>query len=380
MRNIFYILIGLLVVLPCFNGGANAQWSISPYVNNAISITPGEQDSAVTVSDGAGGLIAAWQDDRDVNNIFDIYAQRINSTGAVEWTLDGVAICNCLGDQYYPAIASDGAGGAIITWQDYRSTTSFDIYAQRINADGVVQWTQSGVAICTGALNQQYPRIVSDDSGGAIITWVDLRFGDNDIFAQRVNASGVVQWTANGVAICTSTGLQEFPRITEDGSGGAIITWQDFRSGSRDVYAQRVSASGAVQWTTDGNIVHVNFGGDQEYPEIVSDDAGGAIITWEDNDGGSSNLNVAAQRVSSSGSRLWSDGVLLCTAVNDQRYPTIVGDGVNGAIVTWYDSRSGTSKDIYTQRVNAAGNVQWQTNGVEISAAVNDQTNPTINS
>ena len=69
---------------------------------------------------------------------FDIYAQRINSAGAVQWPVNGTAICTASDDQEYPAIASDGAGGAIVTWSDFRryDFTSLDIYAQRVNAAG----------------------------------------------------------------------------------------------------------------------------------------------------------------------------------------------------------------------------------------------------
>jgi len=40
----------------------------------------------------------------------------------------------------------------------------------------------------------------------------------------------------------------------------------------------------------------------------------------------------------------------VCTAANGQAYPTIVSDGSGGAIITWYDDRSGTN-DVYVQRV-----------------------------
>jgi hypothetical protein len=33
-----------------------------------------------------------------------------------------------------------------------------------------------------------------------------------------------------------------------DGSGGAVIAWQDTRNGNNDIYAQRVSASGSGVW------------------------------------------------------------------------------------------------------------------------------------
>jgi hypothetical protein len=57
----------------------------------------------------------------------------------VLWTTDGVPICLASGYQYRPTITTNGAGGAIITWYDYRNTSSrYDIYAQNVNADGTL--------------------------------------------------------------------------------------------------------------------------------------------------------------------------------------------------------------------------------------------------
>nr|MBA3899626.1 T9SS type A sorting domain-containing protein [Bacteroidota bacterium] len=158
------------------------------------------------------------------------------------------AICTATGARE-PQLISDGAGGAIITWQDRRSGLfEADIYAQRVNESGVVQWTADGVAISTATGEQRWPQLISDDAGGAIITWTDNRsgFSESDIYAQRLNASGVVQWTADGVAISTTTGDQQNPQLISDGAGGAIITWQDQRSGNNDIYAQNVCASGII--------------------------------------------------------------------------------------------------------------------------------------
>lgn len=116
-------------------------------------------------------------------------------------------------------IISDGSAGAIITWYDYRSGSNYDIYAQRVDSAGVVQWTVDGVAICTNPGNQEWPQIISDGSAGAIITWHDDRSGNWDIYAQRVDSVGAVQWTADGVAICTAPGDQYSPQMISDGSG-----------------------------------------------------------------------------------------------------------------------------------------------------------------
>jgi hypothetical protein len=345
-----------------------SQWSTSPLVNNAICTASGIQANPHLVSDGSGGAIITWEDHRSGNT--DIYAQRVNALGVVQWTSDGVAICTATGGQLSPQLASDGSGGAIITWYDYRGTSS-DIYAQRVNASGAVQWTSNGVAICMATGIQQFPQLVSDGSGGAIITWMDNRSASNfDIYAQRVNASGTVLWTTDGVAICTATGHQYYPQLVSDGSGGAIITWYDYRGTSSDIYAQRVNASGAVQWTSNG-VAICTAPGIQWYPQVLSDGSGGAIITWIDYRGTSS--DIYAQRVNASGAVQWtSDGVTICTATGSQQNPQLVSDGSGGAIITWEDYR-GTSGDIYAQRVNTSGTVQWTSNGVAICTGMGMQ-------
>src|SRR5216117_3092139 len=86
-----------------------------------------------------------------------------------------VPLCTAAADQRFPTIVSDGAGGAIVTWTDQRDTiaTGSDIYAQRVNAAGVPQWAANGVALCTAANDQVAPTIASDGAGGAIATWTD---------------------------------------------------------------------------------------------------------------------------------------------------------------------------------------------------------------
>jgi hypothetical protein len=92
------------------------------------------------------------------------------------------------------------------------------------------------------------PQLVPDGAGDAIIAWQDYRNGDNnaaDIYAQRVNSAGVGQWAANGAAISTATGDQSYPQLIPDRSGGAIIAWQDSRSGANfDIDAQGITANG----------------------------------------------------------------------------------------------------------------------------------------
>ncbi len=351
-----------------------------------ISTGPGAQATPTIVADGAGGAIITWTDDRTCCFNFDIYAQRIDASGAVLWTPNGVALCTAAKDQIGPVIVADGAGGAIIVWEDGRvSGLNTDVFAQRINAAGVVQWATNGVALCTAPNNQYLPKIIADGAGGAIATWTDFRIGGvSDIFVQRVDASGAALWTANGVKLSGPSSSEYSPAIVADGAGGAIVTWQDFRTGLSDIFAQRVNAAGAPQWTPDG--VAITAAGWDVHGQVVSDGAGGAIVTWnlleeDDNEVDDYDHDVYAQRVNASGAVVWTpSGTAIATGVGNQFATTIVPDGFGGAVIAWEDSLTGTSTnyDIRAQRVNASGAVQWVPGGVAVCTADNEQRRPAM--
>jgi predicted lipoprotein with Yx(FWY)xxD motif len=364
-----------------YAGPARAEWPGDPTANVALTTAAGDQSYVVgrsehMISDGAGGAIVVWHDlGLNSANEVGVFAQRVLADGTRAWGANGVAICAIDSFQVYPALVSDGAGGAIITWFDSRSGR-FDIYAQRVNAAGVRQWATNGVPICTAVNDQAAPTIVSDGAGGAIIAWTDLRGVGSDIYAQRVNGAGVVQWTANGVALCSATGDQVEPRIVEDGANGAIVSWYDYRVSvsNSDIYARRISAAGTPLWTVNGVALctAVNL---QRDPRMVSDGAGGAIVAWSDERAGGSSLDVYAQRVTSAGAVSWLvNGLGLGTGVGFQYAPAIVSDGSGGAIVSWQDSRSGLY-DVYAQRVNGAGTIQWAGNGAALCVETGNQYN-----
>ncbi len=364
----------VLATLGSVAPAAWAAWPSDPNVNVPLCTATNFQFNPMIASDGAGGAIVTWVD----RTSYDIYVQRVNAAGVPQWTANGVALCTAANEQSTPTIASDGAGGAIVTWQDNRSGTNNDIYAQRVNAAGVPQWTADGVALCTAANFQYNPTIASDGAGGAIVTWQDQRVPDYHIYAQRVNAAGVPQWTADGVALCTAAIGQRGPTIVSDLEGGAVVTWRDYRSTTgADIYAQRVNPAGVPQWTANG-VALCTAASNQYNPTIASDGTGGAIVTWEDFRSGTY-YDIYAQRVNAAGVPQWlANGVALCTAANNQQLPTIASDGAGGAFVTWYDIRTGTNYDIYTQRVSAAGVPQWTADGLELCTSANEQSHPTI--
>ncbi len=215
-----------------------------------VSVMSGTASSMAMVSDNAGGAIIVWQ---YLTENYDIYAQRIDSSGTVLWGNNGLTVCTAAESQMTPAVSTDDSGGAIIVWQDSRNGAgNTDIYAQRINAEGQVQWAVDGLAVCAALHNQQYPQTVADGSGGMLLCWQDDRNGDlGDIYAQRVSGSGSVLWNAGGGAICLAGGYQTNPALIGDGQGGAVVAWEDQRGGADfNIYAQWIDANGDLAGIT----------------------------------------------------------------------------------------------------------------------------------
>lgn len=281
-------------------------------------------------------------------------------------------VCNANGNQEEVRIISDGSGGSIITWMDSRPAGNTDIFAQRLNSSGVPLWSANGIPICTETSNQAVPAIVEDGNGGAIIVWKDMRSGNSDIFAQLINNNGAVQWTVNGIAVDSKTGDQIDPKIVSDGSNGAIITWQDSVNGNWDIYAQRIDALGMKLWSA-GGVVICSAANDQKNPKLISNASGVSMLAWQDKRSGN-DYDIYAQKLNSNGAVQWAvNGVSVCSAFDTQNNPKIENDGSDGAIIGWADKRNGSDYNIFAQRLNSSGISQWAANGVAITVETGNQ-------
>jgi hypothetical protein len=306
VKRVLTLLAGIVVCIAGTGGSPlHAGWTI----DGAPVFTRGGVESMPRIcSDGAGGAIIVC-----IESSFyppRIYAQRINELGRARWAVNGVQISFSENSTNRPRIAADGSGGAIIVWEDYYDSVTFDLYAQRVDSLGNLLWNPDGVPVSTAHDDQYWSEICTDGAGGCIIAWQDERTSTNsDIYAQRINASGNPVWTAGGIAICTADSIQWDVQIVPDGSGGAVMVWVDYRD-IGDLYAQRVNAAGAAQWTANGAPVCLNTVINYE-PKIASDGAGGAFVTWYDRR--VTSFDAYLQRIDSSGNEVFTPGgIVLC--------------------------------------------------------------------
>ena len=361
------VTIGLPVVL--------ADWIKDPAQNMPVCRAKNEQHFPSLASDGHGGLIVAWRDARNENR--DVFAQRISATGEMMWGNDGIPICDLRVAQSWPFVITDKSGGAIIVFGDFRHGNQ-DIFAQRIDVNGRLLWEQDGVPVCTHPTLQDDIKAISDGEGGAIVVWEDWRNKNQDIYAQRIDSNGKPVWAVNGVPVYAGTGDQYDPILAQDGTGGAIFVWFDISTPDFDIFAQRIDATGQPVWGDKGLPVCTG-NGNQGGPVVCPDGSGGAYVVWPDHRDDPNifaSADIYGQRISATGNLLWEEnGISICNHPANQQKPQTRSDGAGGLMVVWQDDRD-VFFDIYAQRLNGDGKPMWEANGIVACAAAGEQREP----
>ncbi|HJX36881.1 MAG TPA: hypothetical protein VJ280_08010 [Dehalococcoidales bacterium] len=342
------------------------------------------------ISDGGGGAIIAFDDSAgNSGNNAPIVVIRIDSGGNYPWGQQGVQIRH-LGN--WPTglqMVSDGANGTIAVWGEMEAqagttTPSFQytsrIMAQRVNAEGNLSWGVNGITVCANPENVvvQEPCAAADGSGGAIVCWQQNPSGpiDNssplwdmqDIITQKIDSEGNILWQPGGVPLQIVKTAEEASPFTPlaigDDSGGAIVMWEDLRSGLASIYAQKMDSNGASAWQTGGiKVIFVKSNSSNERRQIVGDGTGGAVISCIFKEAGTGKQGVIVQKLDSAGNTAWADNGVAVVTGTPTNY-CLAADNHGGVLLSW-GVGAGSSEKSYIQDISSGGSLQWG-NGIRL--------------
>ncbi|MBK9733306.1 MAG: fibronectin type III domain-containing protein [Chitinophagaceae bacterium] len=180
-----------------------------------------------------------------------IRAQKISYNGSKQWGAAGSIVRNFYSDHRAPVAVSDGNNGYIICWHDWLQHRA---RMQRLNASGVRQLDTAGIVLNPVNALSGTIRLISDGNSSFIASWA-FSYGSGDgVAAQKFNKNGSKQWGSNELIVCDTVGTQSAPALITDGAGGCFMSWLDARTmdGYGYIYAQRLNGSGVKQWTPQG--------------------------------------------------------------------------------------------------------------------------------
>jgi hypothetical protein len=215
---------------------------------------------------------------------------------------------------------------------------------------------EDAVAIRQGVNIEWFRTGTETNDGGAIYVWSDTKLGERDLWAQKVDASGNMVWP-EPLLVDGKPDRQEDPVITKSSDGNYIIAWIDFFDDlDGNVYAQKINNQGQLLWQ-EGGVPVCTLPGMQLGLNMEPDLAGGAFIIWGDSRNPSKDLY--AQHISSSGAPLWTvNGIPVANGPGDEIQNTMLPDGQGGMMLAYTHTYVGDA-NIYAKHYDADGNMTW---------------------
>jgi hypothetical protein len=338
------------------------------------------------ISDGSGGVILAFDDsygqDTPGDHENDLTLVRVDSYGDSPWGFQGITIPRQKYQDHTLQLTDDDNGGVMLTWEEYDQVNTSSIMAQRIDSSGNPVWGGRGLVLCstTESITLEDNHITGDGSGGAIVSWHQLPVGIieadspkallNDIYVQKIDASGNILWPPDGVPLdITAAGGRPRPgdtSLVNDGNGGVIVSWGDLREGISNylnIYAQRIDSNGNFLWKTGG--VDVSLAGMNPACFVVSDGKGSIIVSYTSK--GYETKGIHIEKLSADGITAWEENGVVLT---DDYYTSqsISPDGTGGVIVGWGMSKGTFTKEkVSIQRVSSTGQLMWGERGIRFT-------------
>ncbi len=212
----------------------------SPIRPSIISLGQSRPRLARRQSSSETSVFMVWEEGTNIR------AQRFSASGERLWGSIGVDVIRATGSQVKHEILADGRGGLVVVWQDSRdSRTGVDLRTQRLNKNGVPQWSSNGVILNNAVESQVGQKLILDPNDGFVCLWEDTRFSDQDIFGQRVNRNGRLKWPTSGVEVSRHPNVQGNIQLATLGSK-VLAVWEDRRLDDGDIFAQFVNFDGKL--------------------------------------------------------------------------------------------------------------------------------------
>ena len=412
-----------------------AQWTSDPAVNTPLATGTASQSLRKAVPDGSGGTYVVWEestfDQASQTNKSRILAQHLNSSGMTLWG-NGITVSDPAKNTEAGEVISDNNGGFIVTWdyfeydsQNNRISTSYDVYAQRINSNGQSLWTAGGLAVTADPGYQSTLEVTNFGDGGVVVGYLDsgiklkLVRGDgsiagseivlstnpdawierlitgndelsvifsiendntdtNDYYIQRYDSQGSPVFGASGQLFLSTTWEPEVDLdnewIVSDGQGGIFFLLMEEEVNNR-LRLQHLSSQGTLSYPNSGIIVDNDTFGDAM---LAADGQGGVVAGWTDTRNGQTGFY--AQRYSLAGASLWPQEVAVLASEAQELSSSPVAEVMDDASFVFLlpGILRNSERLLVGQKVSSAGNLVWDPQGLVISSLPGYKFDPSI--
>ena len=230
------------IYLQKYDLDGNSQWD-NPAVAVGPVVFPMGNWSQQLVAEAGGGSFSAWT--QFSGNVQNAVSQHITGEGAIAWTGGVDLSTNSSNFRMSPMLSlAEETQELMAVWKESNGSQSQrGISAQRLDSSGNQLWGSNGVTVV--ALNSSYDYLDLSVAGFGeelISAYIQQSANmDGDIYANRLDAEGNLAWTDETVTV-TNTGTAKSDMMAGKGPNCLFIAWTE--NGS--VYAHCLREDGTL--------------------------------------------------------------------------------------------------------------------------------------
>lgn len=359
----------------------------------------------------------------------DVFLQKYNSSGTLQWTRTFGGTSNDNGYQIELDASNNiytvGQFGATVDFNpgtgitSVTSAGSLDVFVQKFSSNGTFQWVKT-----FGGIDADLPYAFERDASGNLLitgyffgtadfnpgvaTANKTAVGYSDAYVLKLNSNGDFLW----VATMGGLGIDSGEKISVDGSGNVYSIGKftqtvdldpgagtsNFTASAADLYIQKLNSSGVFQWAktisgASSNIVPSGMAVQSgfiylsaRFLNTVDFDPGPGLVNHVSN----GNSDIVILKLNDNGNYTWSVSI---GGLGDEQPSGLHVNSANEVFSTGsfdgtvdFDPGIGTTNlisngfnDIYCIKLDVSGNLSWATsfggtnydNGTNITSGTN---------
>jgi len=418
IANIFRLILFTLLFTICANG----QWAYDPSTNTKLVADPVDPINISSVGDKKGGAFIVWQDSKTKNHS-DVLFLHVNKDGETSFRSDGKAVSLSLENKFDPQILLLQSGDLLIMWKENISPTSSEIFVQRVTTKGLRLWSDFGIQITR--LNKEISEytVNSDFEGNVVVAFItkDLTSFNNSLNIIILDVNGKIKKGPVEIISSPITNLSDC-KVYSLKANEFYLNWIETKESRAALYFSKVVVTDdsvllqkknvsktnenvlGFQSTLIGNELYVIWHSQEKqkviYHQLISSDgkfiwgAEGKLITTKRGQNSSpqfdvhnknifvswvndfdNNKNIYAQLFDLNGKKIWKEsGIPVIEYQGDQFGQKVISDKRGNFIIAWIDRRfSKQFGNIYAQKLNNSGELQWTETGIDLGTYKNSE-------
>jgi hypothetical protein len=293
---------------------------------------------------------------------------------------NNVVIQDAIGsEQATPLISSRSDGGVYISWFD-QSSGMYVLRMQRLDALGNKLWGPNGVVVSNANQNTALFRydLKTDNEGNAIVAFQDQRTGSMQVVAQKMDSTGAPVWANNGVVLADADAAQGLaPVIGVLSNNNVVVAWNAYSSTNQKwvCYIELNPATGASINGAGPDKIKPATGIIPNYsrPSIASYANNEYYLMYVQETGNFPGLTskLFVKRMATNYVSLWAAPIQFTTkTITAFFFPRIISDGGTGFLCAFNTGNPANAAltCVYLQHVDSTG-ATWSTNGTALTSS-----------